>query len=83
MPSPKKRKSTDNPSHYWCSVPGCTSDGRNKTNSDVIRGCKVYSFIRIQDQSVNLNYDGNGFNKFFETKTILLNDTTRSVLYIL
>lgn len=48
-----------------------------------IRGCKVSSFIRIQDQSVNLNYDGNGFNKFFETKTILLNDTTRSVLYIL
>lgn len=43
-----------------------------------IRGCKVSSFIRIQDQSVNLNYDGNGFNKFFETKTILLNDTTRT-----
>lgn len=35
MRSPKKRKSADNPSHYWCSVPGCASDGRKKANLDV------------------------------------------------
>lgn len=35
MPSPKKRKSADNPSHYWCSVPGCASDGRKKANLDI------------------------------------------------
>eukprot|EP00105_Crassostrea_gigas_P034527 XP_019918675.1 PREDICTED: THAP domain-containing protein 11-like [Crassostrea gigas] len=35
MPRPKKRKSADNPSHYWCSVPGCASDGRKKANLDI------------------------------------------------
>lgn len=46
-----------------------------------ICGCKVSSFTRIQDQSVNLNYEGSGFNRFPETKTFFLNDITRSVLY--
>ncbi|KAK3086724.1 hypothetical protein FSP39_022512 [Pinctada imbricata] len=27
-----KTKSADEPSSYWCSVPGCTSDGRKKAN---------------------------------------------------
>jgi hypothetical protein len=30
MRSPKKRRNTDDISHYWCSVPGCRADGRKK-----------------------------------------------------
>ena len=47
MRSAKKRKNTDSPSHYWCSVPGCVSDGRKKANLNVypwMQGVQFYPY---------------------------------------
>nr|XP_022289911.1 THAP domain-containing protein 11-like [Crassostrea virginica]XP_022289912.1 THAP domain-containing protein 11-like [Crassostrea virginica] len=47
MRSAKQRKNTDSPSHYWCSVPGCVSDGRKKANLNVypwMQGVQFYPY---------------------------------------
>ncbi|XP_062581896.1 THAP domain-containing protein 5-like [Saccostrea cucullata] len=46
-PKRKSEKHGDEPSHYWCSVPGCTSDGRKKANLikyPWMRGVQFYPY---------------------------------------
>ena len=40
----KKEKDVDEPSHNWCSVPGCTANGRKKANLGQYPWMKGVSF---------------------------------------
>ena len=46
MRSPKKRRNTDDITHYWCSVPGCRADGRKKARLENYPWMKGVQFYR-------------------------------------